>query len=288
MPSKSKKLPTSLEPVPGSASVAATATAQPPAVPSTEAPQAQVPAPAPAPATAPVTAVAQASSATPPAVASTPDPVSKALSKKKPTTIDPKSSKKYVDVGAGYQIAANEGSGYYILLKAMAKKGHFAEVVAALETVNPSDKAQAQAILSKALVERETLEEAVRQDPTWDEHAQSRIKNLKMRAKSDIKAAESTLANKDRVKGNKWLGNIREMLGVCISSYPKSKNRNTKKFEDAGVVFRQFPILVLDGNGKAVKPKRSDKVYYMMFPAKYINTVRSCVETVYGVKEPRK
>ena len=273
MSSKSKKLPASLEPVPAG-SVTATATAQPDPV------QAPPPAPVteqPATTATTATAVTPASPAAAPAAAA-PDPVSKALSKPKPKSDPPKSSKKYLDLGAGYQISVNEGSGYYILLKVMARKSHFADVVAALEGVNPTDKAQATTILNKAMVDREVLEEAVRQDSNWDSHAQSRIKNLKMLAKSSSKAAIVTLANKDRVKGSKWVGNVREMVSTCLSSYPKSKNRNARKFEEAGVVFRQYPL----------KAKRGEKVFLMMFPAKYINTVRTCIETAYGVKEPRK
>ena len=55
-----------------------------------------------------------------------------------------------------------------------------------------------------------------------------------------------------------------------------------------GVGAFRWNHLVLDVNGKPVKPKRSDKVFYMMFPAKYINTIRACIETVHGVKEPKK
>lgn len=233
------------------------------------------------------TATVQAVPASPPSPAAT-DPVTKAMSSAvKPT----EKSKKYLDLGAGYSISANEGSGYYILLKEMARLCHFESVTKSLETLNPSDKAQAEKILAEAIVDREVLEEAIRKDSSWESHAQTRIKTLKMLAKGKNgsgKAAENTLKNKDRVKGSKWVGNVREMLGVCVSSYPKSKNRNTKKFEDAGVVFRPYPILVLDEDGKAIKPRRSDKVCFMMIPAKHINVIRTCIETVHGIKEPRE
>lgn len=281
MSSKSKKLPASLEPVPATESTGqGTATATSPA-----------PAPAPIPVpvqppTEPVTAVAPVTTVSAALVASPPDSVSKALSKPKSK---PKPSKKCLDLGAGYSISVNEGSAYHILLKLMAKKGHFADVVAALDVVNPSDKAQARTALSKVMVSREDFEEYVRQDSNWDAHAQSRIKNLKVLAKSS-KTAEATLANKERVKGSKWVGNIREILGVCASSYPKSKNRNTHNFEEAGVVFRVFREPSKDPKTGAYfkLPKRSNKVFLMMFPSKYINTVRACIETVHGIKEPRK
>lgn len=229
----------------------------------------------------PETATVQAPVATAPAVSAS-DPVTKAITPAKTgakSKTVAKSSRKYLDLGVGYSISANEGSGYYILLKEMARLCHFETVTKALETLNPSDKSQAAKILAEAMVDRDVLEEAVRSDTSWESHSHNRIKVLKMRAKGKNgsgKAAENTLKNRDRVKGGKWVGNVREIMSTCVSSYPKSKNRNTKKFDDAGVVFRQF------------SPERSDKVFFMMFPAKYINAIRSCIETVYGIKEPRK
>lgn len=227
----------------------------------------------------PETATVQAPVATAPAVSGS-DAVAMAITPAS-TKTGAKSSRKYLDLGAGYSISVNEGSGYYVLLKEMARLCHFETVTKALETLNPSDKSKAEKILAEATVDRDVLEEAVRNNTSWESHAHNRIKALKMLAKGKNgsgKAAENTLKNKDRVKGSKWVGNVREILSVCVSSYPKSKNRNTKKFEDAGVVFRQYPL----------SPKRADKVSFMMFPAKYINAIRSCIETVRGIKEPRK
>jgi len=219
----------------------------------------------------------------PPAPSS--DRVAKALAKKKKDKDQPKPSK-FLDLGAGYSISANEGSGYYLLLKAMKRLCHFEEVVGILESIDPSDKAQAEKIVGRkddpgaglGMVWRDELESETRSDGDWQSHASAKIKSLKMLAKASSKTAEATLSNKARVKGNKWLGNVREMISTCCSSYPESKNRNTRKFQEAAVVFRQFPL----------RPKRSDKVYVMMFPKKYIKTIRSCIETVHGIKEPRK
>jgi len=252
-------------------------------LPSTLEPAPAVAAPKEAP--KPETATVQAPVATAPAVSAS-DPVAKAITPAytktgaKSKTVA-KSPRKYLDLGVGYSISVNEGSGYYVLLKEMARLCHFETVTKTLETMNPSDKSQAEKILAEAMVDRDVLEEAVRNNTSWESHANNRIKTLRMLARGKNgsgKAAENTLKNKDRVKGSKWVGNVREMLGVCVSSYPKSKNRNTKKFEDAGVVFRQYPL----------SPKRADKVFFMMLPAKYINVIRSCIETVHGIKEPRK
>lgn len=200
------------------------------------------------------------------------DRVAKALAKPKPI--------RFIDLGAGYSVSANGGSGYYLLLRAMKRMCHFEQVVGILESIDPSNKEQAEKIVGKkddpgsglAMVWREELESEARSDGDWQSHAKSRIKSLKILAKASSKAAEATLGNKSRVKGNKWVGNVREMVSTCCSSYPEAKNRNTaNKFSE--VTFRQFPI----------RPRRGDKVFLMMYPRKYVKTIRSCIETAHGI-----
>jgi hypothetical protein len=184
----------------------------------------------------------------------------------------------FLQLGGGYKIRVNAGSGYCVFLSIMAKRGGFEECAAILgsKDFDPSNKGQASALLSKMMVPLADVEDLVRQDPTWRTHQQYRTTQLSKRAAGGHEQTKKVIENEARVRDGKWQGNVREIVSTCRGSYnPEAKNKNVDKFREAGIVFRLFPL----------KPKRSDKVQALLMPAEYAAKVKAAIKTVHGVDE---
>lgn len=188
-----------------------------------------------------------------------------------------------LDLGAGYSIEHRAGSGYSIFYQVVAKHGNFAEVAADLkgEKYDVSKKSDADELISKMIVPVEKLEGWCRATPGWDAHAEKKTTILKDRIKDGDKDAKGILENKSRGDGRSWTGNILEYISTCVGYYnylmkkrsgKKVKvNKNVKKFEEAGVVFRRFNC--------------EKKRYVMMFPQQFVDIVKTAILTSRGINE---
>lgn len=196
---------------------------------------------------------------------------------------------KNLDIGAGYKIAHKAGSGWSAFLRIMAKECNFSAAVAMLDspTFDPNDKKQADLLLSKLFVRKDVLEKIVRADAEFQQHGEKKLLALIDRAKKGDKKANETLDNPARVRDGVWLGNVREIISTCNGSYncragatdaSAELRKNIKKFDDAGLVFRQFPLV----------PNKNDVVFVMMFPSKHIDTIKSAIAASLGVVEVAK
>lgn len=185
-----------------------------------------------------------------------------------------KESKGSLEIGAGYIIKLKPDSGYRVFLDLMAREGKFGSVAEALETLDTSDAAACKAVLQKAMVRRDAIENVIRADARWQAHGKKRIEQLKIRANGNnaakSKKARATLQNAKRVRDGEWVGDIQEIISTCCGAY-ESENRNIEKFDNAGVTFRRFPL----------KSGRDQPIYLMMFPVRYVSKIVSALKLVY-------
>lgn len=205
-------------------------------------------------------------------------------------------SLRYLEIGAGYKMKHKHGSAHSTVVRVLAKEGKFEEAVKILsdEAFDPANRDMAVDLLSKIFVRKESLEKMVRQDPIWKNHAARRIENLKKRAANgDAKAAaaaKKTLENAARVQEGQWVGNVKEIISTCTGSYvdfkeaeqglpesqdAKKRKRNVRKFRDAGLIFRQYPL----------KPVGEEEVFIMLYPSRYNDVVKKSISTAFGVVE---
>jgi hypothetical protein len=196
--------------------------------------------------------------------------------------------KTHLELGAGYKIAHKPGSGWSTFFRVLAKESKFIEVCELLEAgqINPTDKNQADELLSKMFVRKDVIEKMVRADSEWKQHAEKKMDTYSDRAKGGDDAAKDVLSKGIRVRDGEWKGNIREIIstangyynairkGIDIDSAPK-KYKNVKKFKDAGVIFRQYPL----------KPKKEEHVCIMLFPSKFLKIVKQAISTSRGTTE---
>jgi hypothetical protein len=199
---------------------------------------------------------------------------------------EPKDGNQYLDLGAGFKLKFKPKTGYAVLYKVVAERGHFEEVAKALEAEkydvnNPED---ANALLSQMLVPLDRLESWCRSNAAWKAHAEDKTSSLKSAARSGDKQAKNILGNEARCGDGSWSGNFAEMISTCIGYYSfltsKHKkgdkpNKNVQKFAEAGVVFRRFPL----------HRRKDDKQFVMMFPEKYIDTVKTAILVGRGINE---
>lgn len=195
---------------------------------------------------------------------------------------------KHLDLGAGYKLNHKPGSGHSVVVKVLAREGRFAEVAQELaaDKYDASDKDQAADLLTKLMVPKDSIEEIVRSDQQFKRHAAKRVAALKVRADAGDKKAAATLENETRISNGQWVGNVKEILSTCNGSYLVTmqypapgtlpeEHRNVRKFHDAGVIFRQYPI----------EPAAADKVYLMMYPSAFRDKVIEAIKTVHAVDE---
>lgn len=178
------------------------------------------------------------------------------------------------------------GSGHDVVINILAMEGKFVEVAAGLAAnkYDSSDKEQSTDLLAKMMVLKDTIISLARQDSVFKTHAQKRMEALKARASKGDPNAMKTIENESRTKDGEWIGNVKEIISTCNGSYNglirndwnwAKTNRNVRKFRDADVVFRQYPLL----------PRAGDKVFLMMFPAAHIKTVKAAILSAFGVDE---
>lgn len=229
------------------------------------------------------------------------------LSKKVPTkekrTYALRPASQFLDLGAGYQIAHKPGSGYSILYRIVAERGHFGEVVRMLENnnVNVKDPIQAARLLDMMMVPVDKLAEFCRNDPDWLDHSNKKTAALREKVKEGDPKAKEVLENASRCEDGVWQGNLSEMLSTCVGYYnylvelwrlggsgsfggkgdepnvASKPNKNVKKFQEANVVFRRYP-LNKGGNERA---------YVMMYPEKFIKQIKTAILTVKNVDEDK-
>lgn len=211
----------------------------------------------------------------------------------------------YLPLGAGYKIAHKPGSAYSIFYSVVAEQGHFTPVAEAFENGKYSisalkDASTAKELLDKMMVPVEKLEDACRCHPIWKEHANKKTAKLKNMVKEGDKAAKEILSNLSRCEDGSWTGNIPEMVSTCVGYYnfliesdpevskilgqiaklkkgdgkKAAPNKNVKKFEEAGIVFRRYPL-----------NKSGDRSFVMMFPKKCMEAVKQAVKTVHAIDE---
>jgi len=193
-------------------------------------------------------------------------------------------------LGTGYQIKHKPGSGYSTLYRVVAERGHFAEVCELLEadSVNVKDPLQAAKLLDMMMVPIDKLDEFCRNDPVWQQHAKKKTAVLLMKIKEGDEKAKEVLENETRCNHGVWAGNLPEMLSTCVGYYnylvdvwtkdkkaPKKPNKNVKKFQEAKVVFRRYPL------NKGV----GERAYVMMFPEKFIKQIKTAILTARAVDE---
>jgi hypothetical protein len=182
---------------------------------------------------------------------------------------------RFLVLGHGYKISHKPGSGYSVMMRIMAKEGHFEEVVDMLDGgFDPSDKEKALQLLSKLLVKRDVLEGVMKLDSDWRSHCMNRLSLLRARAEGGDKKAKKTLQNAARVRDGEWVGNIREIISTNKGS-ERCKNNNVKKFHDAGLIFSQHPK----------RPHATDDVYLMLYPARHKAMVEKALEQAFGKEE---
>lgn len=239
-------------------------------------------------------------------------PKPKAAPKRKPAAQKPKASDRksagqYLELGCGYKIAHKPGSGYSTFYKVVASRGHFEEVVKALEAgkYNLNDANQANELLEKMLVPVDKLETYCRSDSGWKDHASKKTAQLEEKSKKGNSQAKQILKNEARCNEGEWSGNIPEMVSTCVGFYnflvqleshngylsdckkkgkkpdpknPSSKppelNKNVKKFQEAGLVFRRFPL-----------SKSSEKSFVLMYPEKFVDAVKTAILVGRGINE---
>lgn len=205
----------------------------------------------------------------------------------------------FLDLGCGYRIAHKPGSAYSTFYRVVAKHGNFEEAVKALEAhkYELGDPIEANKLLEKMLVPVEKLEDFCRNDVSWKEHATKKTASLTSKAKEGDSQAKDILKNESRCAEGSWSGNIPEMISTCVGYYnylmeisakkskkgngkkkiPKAEpkpNKNVKKFKEAGLVFRRFPL-----------SKGSDKSYVLMFPEKFVDDIKTAILIGRGINE---
>lgn len=207
----------------------------------------------------------------------------------------------FLDLGCGYRIAHKPGSAYSTFYRVVAKHGNFEEAVKALEAgkYDLHDAIEANKLLEKMLVPVEKLEEFCRNDEGWKEHATKKTQSLTSKAKEGDSQAKDILKNESRCAEGSWSGNIPEMISTCVGYYnhlmdlsakPEKKakgkkkakapkpepkpNKNVKKFKEAGLVFRRFPL-----------SKGSEKSYVLMFPEKFVDDIKTAILIGRGINE---
>lgn len=210
-------------------------------------------------------------------------------------------SGQFLDLGGGFKIAHKPGSGYSTFYRLVAEKGHFVEIVEALKTgkYDVNNSIDANKLLDKMMVPVDRLRDYCRADQYWKDHATKKTETLTLKAKEGDKQskeqAKEILKNLTRCSDDGWKGNIDEMISTCVGYYsflmeqrkekkrkkekaekPEDKpNKNVKKFKDAGLVFRRFPL----------SSKGSNDSYVMMFPEKYIDQVKTAILVGRGINE---
>ncbi len=216
-----------------------------------------------------------------------PEPKQRKRSPRK-NTGEESAEKTHLDLGAGYKIAHKPGSGWSTFFRVLVKACNFVEVSEILESgsFDPTDKGQADDLLSKLFVRKDVIEKMVRADDEWKRHAEKKITTYTARSKDGDDAAKEVLSKGVRVQDGEWKGNIREIIstangyynalrkGTDIDSAPK-KYKNVRKFKDAGVIFRQYPL----------KPKKDEHVCIMLFPAKFLKVVKQAISTSRGISD---
>jgi hypothetical protein len=178
----------------------------------------------------------------------------------------------YLVLGAGYKMRHRAGSAHSIVTRIVAKEGRFPEIVGILSAgFDPTNRDQANVLLGKMFVQRESVEDMTRADPEFKAHASKKMATLKSRAEKGDAKAKAVISKDARVKDGKWVGDIREVISTCNGSYT-TENKNVRKFKDAGLIFRQHPL----------DPDKNDKVYLMLYPSKYSSKIDKAIATVFG------
>lgn len=203
-------------------------------------------------------------------------------------------------LGAGFEIAHKPGTGYSTLYRVVAQRGSFAEVAEGLKAKKYSihDAAEARKLLDMMMVPVEKLEEYCRAEESWQKHANRKTESLTGKVATGDKQAKEILENVARCAGGTWSGNIREMVSTCVGYFnylmkqrrlkkaglkptqsvlKKDCNKNVKKFQEAGIVFRRFPL-----------NKGAEKSYVMMFPEQFTDDIRVAIKVGLGVDEDAK
>ena len=189
--------------------------------------------------------------------------------------------KQYLELGSGFRLAHKPGTTYSIFYRLLAEKGHFSASAALMDSddFNPNDTTQAKRLLDRMIVSIRDLEAAFTASPERIEYAKHKTKKLWQRAKSGEAHAKQMLKKGDRLQNGRWTGNLSEIIPMCLGYYrslvstmPGKQpriNNNGRRFQEAGIVIRRFPLL----NGESL----------MMFPQRHIDTVRTAILTIYGL-----
>ena len=202
-----------------------------------------------------------------------------------------KGPKQFLELGANYKIAHKDGSGYSTLYKTVAEKGNFEKVSLDLDAgkYDPNDRDSAAKLLEKMMVPIDKLEEWCRADSSWHDHSKKKTATLTQAAGDGDKAAKNILKNDSRCLEGEWTGNVSEMFSTNVGYYswimrqrypvdgekPEPEpNKNVLKFQEAGIVFRRYPL-----------QKSSEAGFVMMYPEKHIDAVCTAILVAMGVNE---
>lgn len=155
----------------------------------------------------------------------------------------PRQGKNLVEIGAGYSLSAREDSAYGVIIRHLARMGHFIEMVELLEnnSFNCEDRTDVDKLMKLCLVNVDRLEESCRNDPNWEANQNRRT--------SLGNSKRTTNYVEKRWDEKKWVGNFGEMISTCVGYYSwfispvesrkSAPNKNVKKFFEAGILMRR-------------------------------------------------
>lgn len=197
----------------------------------------------------------------------------KAVKEATPKEATPKEEKSQIWITENYSIQGRPGSMYAIMYRLVAELSDFENSEKRLEALDAQDEDSCKRVLKTIMISRAELEKRMRSDPEFVKYCDKRTKYYKERAAAGIESAKKVVINPSRFKEGKWVGNIKELFSVCNgTSSDEAINRNIKKYQKAGVAFRQFPRM----------PRRGHEAYIIMVPARLLKKLNKVLKSVFG------
>lgn len=194
---------------------------------------------------------------------------------KTPDVFEEPDDKHHLDLGAGYRVPHRPGSGYSAFLRILAQESKFGECARML-SVEPCVQADdAKKLLEMMMVPVSRVLDLMSKDPEFLGYCERKTRRLQEAAGGGDQQAREVLDDSRRADGNgNWRGNLQEIISTCKGVYT-SRNKNVKKYRDAGILIRQFPIDVKSNNDTKL----------MMFPIVHAEAVTKLIRLAFGVKE---
>lgn len=172
-----------------------------------------------------------------------------------------------------YSIQGRPCSMYAIMYRIIAELSDFENSEKRLDALDVQDDAACKRILKTIMISRTNLEKRIRADSEFIKYCDKRTKYYKDRAAAGVESAKKVVNNPSRFKEGRWVGNVKELFSVCNgTSSDEAINRNIKKYQKAGIAFRQFPRM----------PRRGHEAYIIMVPARLLKKLNKALKSVFG------